>query len=183
LAGGVNLYAYAGNDPISYSDPFGLQCTTQDRSDCPIVKVSGSVGLVPPGFRLFNTRLSVGPKAAVLGSLTFGTAGVRPQIGVEGGVEAEARLGPATVGATATCSRMLGASSAECSASGSVGNEHTAATANTDGEVGVGIHGAVVSGEVTVNPRNAIIVFIGRTADLLRDFMGSYGSIITGPRP
>jgi RHS repeat-associated protein len=26
LAGGVNLYAYAGNDPVSYSDPFGL-CT------------------------------------------------------------------------------------------------------------------------------------------------------------
>jgi RHS repeat-associated protein len=25
LAGGVNLYAYAGNNPASYSDPFGLQ--------------------------------------------------------------------------------------------------------------------------------------------------------------
>jgi uncharacterized protein RhaS with RHS repeats len=24
LAGGVNLYAYAGNNPVAFSDPFGL---------------------------------------------------------------------------------------------------------------------------------------------------------------
>jgi uncharacterized protein RhaS with RHS repeats len=32
LAGGVNLYAYAGNNPASYSDPFGLMiCCPQDK--------------------------------------------------------------------------------------------------------------------------------------------------------
>jgi RHS repeat-associated protein len=31
LAGGVNLYAYAGNDPLSYSDPFGL-CFTNPQA-------------------------------------------------------------------------------------------------------------------------------------------------------
>ena len=33
LAGGVNLYAYAGNDPVSLSDPFGL-CNPHKDPDC-----------------------------------------------------------------------------------------------------------------------------------------------------
>lgn len=36
LAGGMNLYGFAGSDPVSYSDPFGL-CPPQDDNpyDCP----------------------------------------------------------------------------------------------------------------------------------------------------
>ncbi len=39
LAGGVNLYAYAGNDPLSFSDPFGLcakgnSTQSQGVTDC-----------------------------------------------------------------------------------------------------------------------------------------------------
>ena len=36
LAGGVNLYAYAGNDPVAYSDPFGL-CTPPDSPVCQFI--------------------------------------------------------------------------------------------------------------------------------------------------
>jgi hypothetical protein len=39
LAGGVNLYAYAGNNPVSYDDPFGL--CQKDDADCH--KVAGEL--------------------------------------------------------------------------------------------------------------------------------------------
>jgi RHS repeat-associated protein len=32
LAGGLNLYGFANGDAVNFSDPFGLQCTSRNRS-------------------------------------------------------------------------------------------------------------------------------------------------------
>jgi uncharacterized protein RhaS with RHS repeats len=34
LAGGLNLYGYAGGDPVNFSDPFGLSAEPNDEAGC-----------------------------------------------------------------------------------------------------------------------------------------------------
>jgi len=55
LAGGVNLYAYAGNNPVAYNDPFGLgPCDV--ALPCPPPSVLG--GLLAGAARAVGTALS-----------------------------------------------------------------------------------------------------------------------------
>ncbi len=51
IAGGLNLYAYAGDDPVDSSDPTGQGC----GSDCPPVTIGGGGGFLPlPGGGYYN---------------------------------------------------------------------------------------------------------------------------------
>jgi RHS repeat-associated protein len=75
LAGGVNLYAYAGNNPASYSDPFGL-CPPNDSNwgpQCPRPVLSDFLGAIDKKFgthwdkRFFSTSFARGSYLAANG--------------------------------------------------------------------------------------------------------------------
>jgi RHS repeat-associated protein len=64
LAGGLNLYGYAGGDPINFSDPFGLRaqacCTREDLADI-------GVGLIPVVGNLHDAHTAIRGKNIVTG--------------------------------------------------------------------------------------------------------------------
>jgi hypothetical protein len=61
LAGGVNLYAYAGNNPASYSDPFGL-CKWMDQhaKDCDFDGDGRSSGSEVAAYKVAHAESKIG---------------------------------------------------------------------------------------------------------------------------
>lgn len=73
MAGGLNLYGYAGGDPINFSDPFGLDCrVTATGAPCP---KSGAVSFVERvGASLVRFAQNVAAGMAAAGSPNGGAA-------------------------------------------------------------------------------------------------------------
>lgn len=82
MAGGVNLYSYAGSNPISFSDPFGLSpcppCLTQQAAR-PLGPVLGAVATVVSAPVLLAVGVSALVAVAAPGDAHVASSGITAQ--------------------------------------------------------------------------------------------------------
>lgn len=83
LAGGANLYGFAGADPVNRTDPFGLlDCTKEDLTDCWAVKITVSKGTPPAAVSatIDGTELKAeGPHAGIETTYALTWDGWKPE--------------------------------------------------------------------------------------------------------
>ena len=89
LGGGLNVYGFAGGDPVNYSDPFGLSCEPKPECERGTTLVLGGTGLLGVGQAIgVSAGIAIDSRgsAAVFGSVLVG-AGVGATAGLGGGLQ------------------------------------------------------------------------------------------------
>jgi uncharacterized protein RhaS with RHS repeats len=116
LAGGLNLYGFAGADPVNFSDPFGL-CGKKDEAPCPVsflgISVNAAYGFgFTGGAGVYWTENGIGLYARY-GAIPIG---VDISAGTEGGAsDSEAAFGGSSVGVCAGVNIVNGCRSSNAS--------------------------------------------------------------------
>jgi RHS repeat-associated protein len=97
IAGGLNAYGFGGGDPVSYSDPYGLNCKDAQGHDvpCPHAEATHAVG----GVGVTGT-LIVGKGGTVSAGVFNSSDGWGPYLHIAGGVGNDVGIGVEAVAAT-----------------------------------------------------------------------------------